>query len=63
MKAAVLVSQNSALEIYDIEVPKLDVGQVMVRVEYSGICGKQIDETNFATYTVTPSVYSTPPWA
>jgi S-(hydroxymethyl)glutathione dehydrogenase / alcohol dehydrogenase len=44
MKAAVLVSQNSALEIYDIEVPKLDVGQVLVRVEYSGICGKQIDE-------------------
>ena len=44
MKAAVLVSQNSALEIYDIEVPKLDVGQVLVRVEFSGICGKQIDE-------------------
>ena len=44
MKAAVLVSQNTALEIYDIEVPKLDVGQVLVRVEFSGICGKQIDE-------------------
>jgi len=44
MKAAVLVKQNSALELYDIEVPKLEVGQVLVRVEYSGICGKQIDE-------------------
>jgi S-(hydroxymethyl)glutathione dehydrogenase / alcohol dehydrogenase len=44
MKAAVLVSQNAALEVYEIEVPKLDVGQVLVRVEYSGICGKQIDE-------------------
>jgi S-(hydroxymethyl)glutathione dehydrogenase / alcohol dehydrogenase len=44
MKAAVLVKQNSALEIYDIDVPKLEVGQVLVRVEYSGICGKQIDE-------------------
>ena len=44
MKAAVLVKQNSALEIYDVDVPKLEVGQVLVRVEYSGICGKQIDE-------------------
>jgi S-(hydroxymethyl)glutathione dehydrogenase/alcohol dehydrogenase len=44
MKAAVLIKQNSALEIYDIDVPKLEVGQVLVRVEYSGICGKQIDE-------------------
>jgi len=44
MKAAVLVKQNSALEIYDIDVPKLEVGQVLIRVEYSGICGKQIDE-------------------
>lgn len=44
MKAAVLVKQNAPLEVYEIEVPKLDIGQVLVRVEYSGICGKQIDE-------------------
>jgi len=44
MKAAVLVKQNAALEIYEIAVPKLDVGQVLVKVEHSGICGKQIDE-------------------
>ena len=44
MKAAVLVKQNAELEIYEIDVPKLDVGQVLVRIEYSGICGKQIDE-------------------
>ena len=44
MKAAVLVRQNSALELYHVEVPKLEVGQVLVRVKYSGICGKQIDE-------------------
>ena len=44
MKAAVLVKQNAPLEIYEVEVPKLDIGQVLVRVEYSGICGKQIDE-------------------
>ena len=44
MKAAVLVKQNAPLEVYEVEVPKLDIGQVLVRVEYSGICGKQIDE-------------------
>lgn len=44
MKAAVLVKQNVPLEIYEVDVPVLEVGQVLVRVEYSGICGKQIDE-------------------
>src|SRR5437667_3958994 len=44
MKTAVLVKQNAALEIYEVELPKLDIGQVLVKVEHSGICGKQIDE-------------------
>src|SRR5215471_975693 len=44
MKAAVLVRQNAPLAIYEVELPKLDVGQVLVKIEYSGICGKQIDE-------------------
>ncbi len=44
MKAAVLVKQNAPLEVYEVEVPKLGIGQVLVRGEYSGICGKQIDE-------------------
>ena len=44
MKAAVLVEQNKPLQIVDIEIPPLGVGQVLVHVEYSGICGKQIDE-------------------
>jgi S-(hydroxymethyl)glutathione dehydrogenase / alcohol dehydrogenase len=44
MKAAVLVELNHPLEVCDIDVPKLDVGQVLVKVNYSGICGKQIDE-------------------
>jgi S-(hydroxymethyl)glutathione dehydrogenase/alcohol dehydrogenase len=44
MKVAALVKQNAPLEVYEVEIPKLDVGQVLVRVEYSGICGKQIDE-------------------
>jgi S-(hydroxymethyl)glutathione dehydrogenase / alcohol dehydrogenase len=44
MKAAVLVRQNAPLELYEVEIPKLDIGQVLVKVEHSGICGKQIDE-------------------
>ena len=44
MKAAVLVKQNAPLEMYEVELPKLGVGQVLVKVEHSGICGKQIDE-------------------
>lgn len=44
MKAAILVEQNAPLEIVEIDLPKLDVGQVLVKVEYSGVCGKQIDE-------------------
>lgn len=44
MKAAVLVEINRPLEILDLDLPKLDVGQVLVKIEYSGICGKQIDE-------------------
>ena len=28
----------------ELEMPSLDVGQVLVKVEYSGICGKQLDE-------------------
>lgn len=44
MKAAVLVRQNAPLEVYEVEQPKLDIGQVLVRVDHSGFCGKQIDE-------------------
>jgi S-(hydroxymethyl)glutathione dehydrogenase/alcohol dehydrogenase len=44
MKAAVLVKQNAPLEVYEVEIPRLDYGQVLVKVEHSGVCGKQIDE-------------------
>lgn len=44
MKAAVLIEQQKPLAVADLEMPSLDVGQVMVKVEYSGICGKQLDE-------------------
>ena len=44
MKAAILVKQNALLEVAEVDIPKLGVGQVLVKVEYSGICGKQLDE-------------------
>ncbi len=44
MKAAILVEQNAPLVIDDVSLPKLDVGQVLVNIAASGICGKQIDE-------------------
>lgn len=45
MKAAILVKSKSSLVIADLTLPeKLDYGQVLVRVHYSGICGAQINE-------------------
>ena len=44
MKAAILVKQREPLVIADVEVPRLEVGQVLVKVEYTSICGKQLDE-------------------
>ena len=44
MKAAILVAQNKPLEVAEIQAPDLDIGQVLVEVAYSGICGKQIEE-------------------
>jgi S-(hydroxymethyl)glutathione dehydrogenase/alcohol dehydrogenase len=44
MKAAILEKLNSPLVIDDIEIPHLQVGQVLVKVHRSGICGAQINE-------------------
>lgn len=45
MTAAVLVQQNRELEICNVQLPnRLDVGQVLVDVHFSGICGSQIGE-------------------
>lgn len=44
MKAAILVKQNEPLTVAELEVPKLDFGQVLVKIECSGICGKQMEE-------------------
>lgn len=47
MKAAILVEQRRPLVVAEIQLPEhLDVGQVLVRVLTSGICGSQIGEIN-----------------
>lgn len=45
IKAAVLVELNKPLVVADLELPgKLDFGQVLVKLLYSGICGAQFNE-------------------
>lgn len=49
MKAAILVEQRAPLAIAEVGLPAtLDVGQVLVRVHYSGICGSQLGEIDGA---------------
>ena len=43
-RAAILVEQKKPLVIEDVEVPALKLGQVLVKVLASGICGSQIGE-------------------
>ena len=45
MKAAILVEQNKPLIVDEVLLPeKLDIGQVLVKVYCSGICGSQLGE-------------------
>jgi Zn-dependent alcohol dehydrogenase len=45
MKAAILVELNQPLVIDHVELPsKLEVGQVLVKIQCSGICGSQLGE-------------------
>lgn len=45
IKAAVLEALNEPLAIYDdIEVPELKVGQVLVKIQYAGLCHSQLME-------------------
>jgi len=44
MKAAILVEQNAPLVVADLDIPQLSVGQVLVKIAYTGICGKQLEE-------------------
>ena len=45
-RAAILFEQRRPLVIEEIDVPALKLGQVLVRVLVSGICGSQIGEIN-----------------
>lgn len=49
MEAAILVQQKVPLEIGTVELPgALEVGQLLVKLKYSGICGSQIGEIDGA---------------
>ena len=49
MKAAILVEQRKPLVVDEVELPQaLGVGQVLVKVHYSGICGSQLGEIDGA---------------
>lgn len=49
MKAAILVEQRKPLVIDEVELPtSLEVGQVLVKVHFSGICGSQLGEIDGA---------------
>ena len=49
MKAAILVESHKPLVIDEIELPdELAAGQVLVKINYSGICGAQINEIEAA---------------
>jgi S-(hydroxymethyl)glutathione dehydrogenase/alcohol dehydrogenase len=49
MKAAVLVETKAPLRILDITMPEaLAVGQVLVKIHYSGVCGSQLGEIDGA---------------
>lgn len=49
MKAAILTELRAPLVVAEIELPKtLEVGQVLVKVHFSGICGSQLGEIDGA---------------
>jgi len=44
LKAAVLIKTNKELGIFNLKIPKLKAGQVLVKIIYSGICRSQLME-------------------
>ena len=44
MKAAILVELNAQLVVDEVQIPALTEGQVLVKIEAAGICGKQLGE-------------------
>lgn len=47
-KAAILIKQNAPLIVGALEAPPFDIGQVLVKVHASGICGAQLGEISGA---------------
>src|ERR1700733_5747059 len=43
-EAAILSKLNTPLEIWEIEIPRLLPGQVLVKMAYSGLCHSQLNE-------------------
>jgi len=49
MRAAILVEQKKPLVVDTVDLPEtLDVGQVLVKIHFSGICGSQLGEIDGA---------------
>ncbi len=49
MKAAILIEQRKPLMIDEVQLPPtLEIGQVLVKVHFSGICGSQLGEIDGA---------------
>lgn len=49
MKAAILVAQNQPLVVAEVRLPEaLSCGQVLVKLDFSGICGSQLGEISGA---------------
>ena len=49
MRAAILTELRQPLVVAEVELPeRLDVGQVLIKIHYSGICGSQLGEIDGA---------------
>lgn len=44
MQGAVLTDINRPLQLWDVQMPKLNRGQVLVKLAYSGVCHSQLQE-------------------
>ena len=45
-QAVVLTKQKKKLSLYNLEIPKLSEGYVLVKMKYSAICHTQLNEIN-----------------
>ena len=44
--AAILTQTGKLLELDEIDIPQLRSGQVLVKINYSGVCGTQLSEVD-----------------